>query len=94
MWGRGIPRTRGWRGRAPGHERKDKNRENAANFYRASHVEVFLPPSDIVGTYTNVADVPCEEEILPHHLDAAPTHLVGDLGMVEEEARAEGRALG
>ena len=33
------------------------------NFYRATHVEVFLPPSDVVGTYANVADVPCEIQI-------------------------------
>lgn len=50
-------------GLAPVHERKDKNRENPANFYRASHVEVFLSPSDIVGTYTNVVDVPCEVQV-------------------------------
>ena len=50
-------------GRTPKYEHKDKNRENAASFYRATHVEVFLPPSDIVGTYTNVVDVPCEVQV-------------------------------
>jgi hypothetical protein len=50
-------------GRMPLHERKDKNRDDPANFYRASHLEVFLPPSDIVGTYTNVVDVPCEVQV-------------------------------
>jgi hypothetical protein len=45
------------------HERKDKNRDNPTNFYRASHLEVFLSPSDIVGTYTNVVDVPCEVQV-------------------------------
>src|SRR5581483_2984857 len=50
-------------GHPPSHERKDKNRENSTNFYRASHVEVFLTPSDIVGTYTNVVDVPCEVQV-------------------------------
>ena len=47
----------------PVHERKDKNLGNPANFYRASHVEVFLTPSDIVGTYSNVVDVPCEVQV-------------------------------
>ena len=47
----------------PVHERKDKNRGNPANFYRANHVEVFLTPSDIVGTYSNVVDVPCEVQV-------------------------------
>src|SRR5713101_1928856 len=49
--------------RPPVRERKDKNRENPANFYRATHIEVFLPPSDILGTYTNVNDVPCEVQV-------------------------------
>lgn len=50
-------------GNTPTHERKDKNRENPNNFYRASHLEVFLPPQDIVGTYSNVVDVPCEIQV-------------------------------
>lgn len=50
-------------GKQPGHERKDKNRADANNFYRASHVEVFLAPADGVGTYTNVMDVPCEVQV-------------------------------
>jgi ppGpp synthetase/RelA/SpoT-type nucleotidyltranferase len=50
-------------GRRPVHERKDKNLSNPNNFYRANHVEVFLTPSDVVGTYTNVADVPCEVQV-------------------------------
>src|SRR4051812_14664824 len=37
-------------GGVPAHDRKDKNRADPANFYRASHVEVFLPLSDVVGT--------------------------------------------
>ena len=45
------------------HERKDKNLGDPANFYRASHVEVFLTPSDTVGTYSNVVDVPCEVQV-------------------------------
>jgi ppGpp synthetase/RelA/SpoT-type nucleotidyltranferase len=50
-------------GRAPINERKDKNREDPNTFYRATHIEVFLPASDIVGTYTNVVDVPCEIQV-------------------------------
>lgn len=50
-------------GGAPAPERKDKNREDPNNFYRATHIEAFLPAADIVGTYTNVADVPCEIQV-------------------------------
>ena len=39
---------------------KDKHTSNASHFYRATHFEVFLPTSDIVGTYANVDGVPCE----------------------------------
>lgn len=44
-------------------ERMDKSIQNPTNFYRATHIEVFLPPSDVVGTYANVADVPCEIQV-------------------------------
>jgi ppGpp synthetase/RelA/SpoT-type nucleotidyltranferase len=44
-------------------ERKDKNLQDPGNFYRATHVEVFLKPADLVGTYANVADVPCEIQV-------------------------------
>lgn len=44
-------------------ERKDKNLDDPGNFYRATHLEVFLKPTDIVGTYANVADVPCEIQV-------------------------------
>jgi ppGpp synthetase/RelA/SpoT-type nucleotidyltranferase len=50
-------------GCTPSNERKDKNKLDPNNFYRATHIEVFLPESDIVGTYTNVVDVPCEIQI-------------------------------
>ena len=50
-------------GRPPIHERKDKNRDDPNNFYRASHIEVFLAPADGVGTYINVMDVPCEVQV-------------------------------
>ena len=33
------------------------------NFYRATHIEVCLPPNDLVGTYANVARVPCEIQV-------------------------------
>jgi ppGpp synthetase/RelA/SpoT-type nucleotidyltranferase len=50
-------------GQGPTQERKDKNREDASNFYRASHIEVFLTATDGVGTYINVMDVPCEVQV-------------------------------
>lgn len=50
-------------GQRPIHERKDKNRDDPNNFYRASHVEVFLTTADGVGTYANVMDVPCEVQV-------------------------------
>ena len=33
------------------------------NFYPATHVEACLPPADLVGTYANVARVPCEIQV-------------------------------
>lgn len=78
-------------GCAPNHERKDKNRDNPSSFYRATHIEVFLTPSDIVGTYVNVADVPCEVQVcsmmahvwneIEHDLGYKPS--VGDLSEQE-----------
>lgn len=50
-------------GQRPTHERKDKNRDDPGNYYRASHIEVFLTAADGVGTYTNVMDVPCEVQV-------------------------------
>jgi ppGpp synthetase/RelA/SpoT-type nucleotidyltranferase len=50
-------------GRTPAHDRKDKNRDVQTNFYRATHIEVFLTTADIVGTYSNVVDVPCEIQV-------------------------------
>lgn len=50
-------------GQRPTHELKDKNRNNPNNFYRASHIEVFLTASDGVGTYINVMDVTCEVQV-------------------------------
>lgn len=50
-------------GQCPNYERKDKNKSDPYNFYRATHIEVFLPEQDIVGTYSNVVDVPCEVQV-------------------------------
>jgi ppGpp synthetase/RelA/SpoT-type nucleotidyltranferase len=47
-------------GADPSGERKDKNPGDNNNFYRATHIEAFLPESDVIGTYANVSDVPCE----------------------------------
>lgn len=47
----------------PEPERKDKSSNDSNNFYRATHIEVFLPASDLIGTYSNVAGVPCEIQV-------------------------------
>jgi ppGpp synthetase/RelA/SpoT-type nucleotidyltranferase len=80
-------------GRPPTHERKDKNRQSPNNFYRATHIEVVLPPADVVGTYTNVADVPCEIQVcsmmahvwneIEHDLGYKP--MAGNLSEREQE---------
>ena len=80
-------------GQPPVHERKDKNRQNPNNFYRATHIEVVLPPADVVGTYTNVADVPCEIQVcsmmahvwneIEHDLGYKP--MAGNLSEREQE---------
>jgi ppGpp synthetase/RelA/SpoT-type nucleotidyltranferase len=44
-------------------ERKDKNTTDNSNFYRATHIEAFLPEADVIGTYANVSDVPCEIQV-------------------------------
>jgi ppGpp synthetase/RelA/SpoT-type nucleotidyltranferase len=80
-------------GKPPVHERKDKNRQNPNNFYRATHIEVVLPPADVVGTYANVADVPCEIQVcsmmahvwneIEHDLGYKP--MAGNLSEREQE---------
>ena len=50
------------KGATPAGERKDKNAADNNNFYRATHIEAFLPGGDVIGTYANVADVPCEAQ--------------------------------
>jgi len=42
---------------------KDRHVTNPQNFYRATHMEVYLPAQDIVGTYSNVDGVPCEIQV-------------------------------
>lgn len=44
-------------------EVRDKLQIDPNNFYRATHFEVYLPQSDIVGTYANVDGVPCEIQV-------------------------------
>ncbi|GLS17296.1 hypothetical protein GCM10007874_03110 [Labrys miyagiensis] len=51
------------RGAPPNSERKDKNAADNNNFYRATHIEAFLPEGDVIGTYANVSDVPCEVQV-------------------------------
>jgi ppGpp synthetase/RelA/SpoT-type nucleotidyltranferase len=50
-------------GAMPASERKNKNAANSSNFYRATHIEAFLPEADVIGTYANVSDVPCEIQV-------------------------------
>lgn len=51
------------KGAKPQSERKDKNAADNNNFYRATHIEAFLPEADVIGTYANVSDVPCEIQV-------------------------------
>lgn len=51
------------KGATPAAEGNDKNAAGHNNFYRATHIEAFLPGGEVVGTYANVADVPCEIEV-------------------------------
>ena len=74
-------------------EVKDKHAENPAYFYRATHCEVFLPASDLIGTYANVAAVPCEVQVcsmmahvwneIEHDLGYKPVS--GELSTLEKE---------
>lgn len=69
----------------------DKNIANPSNFYRATHMEVFLPPRDLVGTYANVDGVPCEIQVcsmmahvwneIEHDIGYKPT---GELSALEK----------
>lgn len=44
-------------------ENKDKQNQDVQNFYRAIHVQAYLPEDERVGTYDNLADVGCEIQI-------------------------------
>lgn len=86
-------RFAGPQGQPPVSERKDKHATDQKNFYRATHCEVFLPSSDLVGTYANVRDVPCEIQVcsmmahvwneIEHDLGYKP--LSGELSSQEQE---------
>jgi ppGpp synthetase/RelA/SpoT-type nucleotidyltranferase len=70
---------------------KDKHATTPGNFYRAAHLEVFLPARDLVGTYSNVDGVPCEVQVcsmmahvwneIEHDIGYKPT---GDLSHLEK----------
>jgi ppGpp synthetase/RelA/SpoT-type nucleotidyltranferase len=83
------------RAESPVPERKDKNREKPENFYRATHLEVFLKPGDIVGTYANVADVPCEIQVcsMMAHVWNEVEHDLGYKPAAGELSSAERRLL-
>jgi ppGpp synthetase/RelA/SpoT-type nucleotidyltranferase len=80
-------------GQTATHDVKDKHAENPSQFYRATHCEVFLPASDLIGTYVNVAGVPCEVQVcsmmahvwneIEHDLGYKP--LTGELSTLEKE---------
>ncbi len=77
----------------PAKEVKDKHAENQEHFYRATHCEVFLTSGDLVGTYVNVAGVPCEIQVcsmmahvwneVEHDLGYKP--LSGELSALEKQ---------
>jgi ppGpp synthetase/RelA/SpoT-type nucleotidyltranferase len=74
-------------------EVKDRHAENPSHFYRATHCEVFLPATELVGTYVNVSGVPCEVQVcsmmahvwneIEHDLGYKP--LSGELSTLEKE---------
>lgn len=68
---------------------KDKHAGDPQNFYRATHLEVYLANQDIVGTYANVAGVPCEIQVcsmmahvwneIEHDIGYKPTGTLSEL---------------
>ena len=68
---------------------KDKHAADPQNFYRATHLEIYLPSQDIVGTYSNVAGVPCEVQVcsmmahvwneIEHDIGYKPTGQLSDI---------------
>lgn len=79
--------------RRPAVDVKDRHAGDATLFYRATHCEVFLPASDLIGIYANVAGVPCEVQVcsmmahvwneIEHDLGYKP--LTGELSALEKE---------
>jgi ppGpp synthetase/RelA/SpoT-type nucleotidyltranferase len=82
-------RFAGGNGTAVAVDLKDKHASNPQNFYRAAHLEVYLPAQDIVGTYSNVDGVPCELQVcsmmahvwneIEHDIGYKPTGELSDL---------------
>lgn len=74
-------------------ERKDKHKSDPSNFYRATHCDVFLRPEELVGSYANLLDTPCEVQVcsLMAHVWNEVEHDIryklnfGDLSPAEEE---------
>jgi ppGpp synthetase/RelA/SpoT-type nucleotidyltranferase len=83
----------GSNGKAVRVDLKDKHAIDPQNFYRATHIEVFLQAKDIVGTYSNVDGVPCEIQVcsmmahvwneIEHDIGYKPT---GELSALERTA--------
>jgi ppGpp synthetase/RelA/SpoT-type nucleotidyltranferase len=82
-------RFAGANGAAVSVDTKDKHALDPNNFYRATHLEVYLPSQDIVGTYSNVVGVPCEIQVcsmmahvwneIEHDIGYKPTGELSDL---------------
>jgi ppGpp synthetase/RelA/SpoT-type nucleotidyltranferase len=85
-------RFSGDNGQKPTVEIKDKHAEDASLFYRATHCEVFLTGTDLIGIYVNVSGVPCEVQVcsmmahvwneIEHDLGYKP--LTGELSSLEK----------
>jgi ppGpp synthetase/RelA/SpoT-type nucleotidyltranferase len=72
---------------------KNKHDQERDNFYRATHVQVVLPSSELVGVYTNLAGLSCEIQVcsmlahvwneIEHDVRYKP--FAGDLSKQEQE---------
>ena len=47
----------------PSVEEKNKHDQDRANFYRATHCQVVLPPDQLVGIYENLKGLSCEVQV-------------------------------
>lgn len=84
-----VKRFAGSHGAAVTIDSKDKHATDPNNFYRATHLEVYLPNQDLVGTYSNVVGVPCEVQVcsmmahvwneIEHDIGYKPTGELSDL---------------